>query len=346
MIKHSAAARISAPYCRPASGAAILMASLLFSSALLSANAYADGAAAARNLYATMQRAGYAFDTPLRDVVVEPTLVRGMYALMTRQGALVSITNESGTLSGDGNHPQVYPAGGGKARALTAEEVLDLRTEVLANIDYDQLIKVQYGDGGGRKLLLFSALDCGYCKKLEDGLAKNTRTLNTSFYVLPGSLRGQREGGLPVLQAASRIKCAPKNGLAWQSFWSKNVVPTEADGGCRVTPASLEREEQLFKHVLLAAGIKIQGYPTLMNENGDRVPHLFDYTAANTNTLFGSGARPPASLQKSPYWIVSAAEANAQQQIAAAQSPGPAQPQSQQQPGKINTKDLLKKLFK
>jgi hypothetical protein len=323
--------------------AALLLAAAFLSSAMWSPNACADGASAARYMFANMERANRTYNVNAAEVVVEATPVRGMYAIYTRQGRLVSLTNEAGTVTGDGHGLDVMDPGGAAPRRMTAAEQADYRAEVMANIDFDKLIKVTYGNGGGRKLVMFSALDCGYCRKLEDTLAKNARTLDSTFYVMPGSLRGVRNGGLAALQSVSRIWCAPNNGAAWKNFWSKQAVPPERT--CGITPATVEHDELLFKHVLGAAGIPINGVPTVLNENGDRVSYSYDLNAASAAAAFGPDVRPQAVAAKPAFWIVSPGEAGAQQQIALAQAPQRAQP-PQQQSGKISGKDLLKKLFK
>jgi hypothetical protein len=322
--------------------AALLLAAAFLSSAMWSPNACADGASAARYMFANMERANRTYNVNAAEVVVEATPVRGMYAIYTRQGRLVSLTNEAGTVTGDGHGLDVMDPGGAAPRRMTAAEQADYRAEVMANIDFDKLIKVTYGNGGGRKLVMFSALDCGYCRKLEDTLAKNARTLHSTFYVMPGALRSVRDGGLPALQSVSRIWCAPNNGAAWKNFWSKQAVPPERT--CGITPASVERDELLFKHVLAAAGIQINGVPTVLNENGDRVSYSYDLNAVSAAAAFGPDVRPLAGAAKPAFWIVSPDAAGALQQIALAQAPQRAQPQ--QQAGKVNAKDLLKKLFK
>ena len=308
--------------------------------ALLAGTAHADANSAASYMFANNDRAGASFGISPADIVGEPTLVRGMYAVYTRRGQFVSFTNESGTLTGDRRGMKVISSSG-LPRPMTADELAGYRAEVMANIDYDRLIKVGYGNGGGRKLLMFSALDCGFCKRMEDGLAKNSKKLDTTFYVMPGTLRGANEGGLPLLQSISQIWCSPNSGAAWQSYWAQRPLPAARQ--CGITPKSIERDEAALKDLLFSAGVSIKGYPTVVDETGEYVSHQNYLDAASVNAVFGANARPQIAQQPA-YWIVSAAEASAQQQTAAAHAP--VQQQALQQNGKINTKDLLKKLFK
>jgi hypothetical protein len=310
-------------------------------SAAVTTNAYADERTAAANLTTNMARAGRSFNSG--ELMGRPTPVRGMYAIVDRTGETITYTNEAGTIMADPTSFTVL--GPGRiSRPMTPDEQKDMRAEFMANLDYSKLIKNVYGNGGGRKLLMFSALDCGYCKKLEDALARNARTLNTTFYVVPTSLQGISQGGLPTMQAVTNIWCAPNSGDAWRNFWSKRVVPQERS--CRLTPQSAETEYDQIRSIFDRTGEARSGVPRVLNEEGIAIPASFDMNAASAAALYGPGARPGQAVQKAAYWIPSEAEAVVQMQALAAQAPVQQQQQQPgQQSGKINTKDLLKKLF-
>ena len=326
-------------------------ASVLLTATLLSAQAHADGALAARHFYENMARVGIGYKTPQSDVVVRATPVNGMYVLFSRNDEMIAVTNESGTISGDAHGLKVLEAGDAAPRPMTQAEQAELRAEVMRNINYDKLIKVSYGNGGNRKIVMFSSVDCGYCKKLEEMFARNARSLNTTLYVMPGSLRRMRNGGGPALQTVSRIWCAPGNDVAWKNYWAKQAVPAERP--CAMTAEAAEREEEYIKQVLFGSGIKINGSPTMLDENGQRMNNEYELNAGAANAIYGPAARPQPAMQLPARWILSPSEASAQHQLTMAQAPArgqyePQQQQQQQQPqnGKISTKDLLKKLFK
>ncbi len=97
----------------------------------------------------------------------------------------------------------------------------DLQQEVIAAIDYDKLIKVSYGDGGGRKMVLFSAVDCGFCQRFEQDLMKKGSGVNTTFYVVPMSLQAFSGAGVAKWQTVSRIWCADNSSAAWRKYWTR-----------------------------------------------------------------------------------------------------------------------------
>jgi hypothetical protein len=66
---------------------------------------------------------------------------------------------EAGTLSGDRRPLSFFAPDGIRPRPLREDETKQLRLEVMRNIDH-QRIPVKFGNGGGRKLVLFSAVAC------------------------------------------------------------------------------------------------------------------------------------------------------------------------------------------
>ena len=321
--------------------------SMLLFSTTFAQHAAADSASAVANVYANMARAGLAFPMKLEDAVAQVTPVRGIYGIYDRYGKLGAYTNESGTIVGDSRSFEVLQfTGRGSKRQMTADEKKELRAEIMANIDYSKLIKVVYGDGGGRKLMMFSALDCGYCQKLEATLEKHSRSLKTTLYVVPGTLQPIKQGGQPLMESVTRIWCDPNNGTAWRKYWTKGTVPNARQ--CAITPASAESEVDHRQNIISGAGSRVLAVPSVIDEEGSNLGVSYSMSAAAANAELGGSARPQALQPKPAVWIVSAEEARAQMQAIAAQSPieQPQQQQALQQNGKINTKDLLKKLFK
>ncbi len=322
--------------------------SMLLLTATFAQHASADSASAIANVYANMARAGLVFPMKQEDAVAQITPIRGIYGIYDRYGKLGAYTNEAGTIIGDSRSFEVlqFSAGGNK-RPMTADEQKDLRAEIMANIDYSKLIKVVYGDGGGRKLMMFSALDCGYCQKLEATLEKHSRSMNTTLYVVPGTLQAIRQGGGPLMESVTRIWCDPNSGSAWRKYWSKGAVPNARQ--CVITPASAEAEVDHLQNIISGAGSRVLAVPSILDEDGNKLDVSYNMNVATANAEMGANGRRQASQPKPAVWVVSADEARAQMQAIAAQSPLQQQPQQQQamqQNGKINTKDLLKKLFK
>jgi hypothetical protein len=320
---------------------------LVAATAIFSNNAHADANAAASNLFNNMALVGVSFgNTKLSDVFPKDTGVRGIYAIMNRQNLLITLTNEAGNLIGDQDGYQVLIPNS-TPRKLMPDELANLRSEVMANIDYSKLIKVVYGDGGNRSLLMFSAVDCGYCQRLEQNLHKHAGMLNTTFYVMPSSLQRVSKGGAPAYDKVGRIWCAPNNAQAWKKYWSKQEVPSTPS--CNSSAAEMEFTYDALKAVLDSVGTKVSGVPTIVAEDGKRADGSYEMTAAAAKAAYGPASRPQVN-QVPALWIVSQNEGNMQAQQFAAQSTGrqgtakAAQPATQN--GKISTKDLFNKLFK
>ena len=113
---------------------------------------------------------------------------------------------------GDYGRLRVVPARpGGDFRAMTPGEVTGLRQEVMNGIEYAKLIKVAYGDGGNRKMLLFSAVDCGFCQRFEQEFAKYGNKVNTTFYVVPSAFAVGLTGGVATGAATGPTAGAEEN---------------------------------------------------------------------------------------------------------------------------------------
>jgi hypothetical protein len=299
---------------------------ILLGTALLSAlPALADGRSAVRHLHANAARAHVILNLTEQSTQATPTLVRGVYALTDAQGKGAGYINESGTLYGDASGFRVFQADGSPPRTLTPAETAVLRGEVMQAIDYDQLIKVQYGDGGGRRMVMFSALDCGYCKLFEKHFSELGKTNNTTFYVVPLSLRPSQAGGAQVWQDVARIWCDSNNGDAWKRYWASGQLPPAR--ACAIDARAAERSNLALQTILEAVGLPVKGTPTLLREDGVKLK------VGDLRSYLKQPAPPTPTAQ--PVWLV--AENGPPQRVDEA-APSPS--------NKVNLGDMLKKLVK
>nr|WP_297353612.1 thioredoxin fold domain-containing protein [uncultured Caldimonas sp.] len=313
-----------------------LLRALLGTCALLgSLGAQAGGQDAIQNLFNNLARAKASVGVTADATVSAPTPVKGIYAVTDRQGRFIGYTNEAGTLFGDSRGFNVLSPNGAQPRPITAEETAQLRVEIMNSIDYDRLVKVTYGDGGGRRILLFSAVDCPHCKTFEDGMRGVSQQVNTTFYVVPSALQPLNKGGAQTWQVATRIWCAEDPGEAWLSFWEKRAVPAQRK--CHLQPKTSELLDRQIKDLLQAAGMRISGTPRLIAEDGTRVLIRSKLDAAFVEATYGPTGRPSTSLD-APRWLASGGEASAAVQSTEEASDGSGQ--------KVNLGDALKKLFK
>jgi thiol:disulfide interchange protein DsbC len=173
-----------------------------------------------------------------------------------------------------------------KAQYVFTGDVIDLkkrtnltqaRLNQLQAIKWDSLplnnaIKTVKGKGE-RKLVVFSDVDCPYCRKFEAELAKvDNITVYTFLYPI--------EGLHPkAVQTSKQIWCAPDRNKAWDEYITRGTVPGN-DGKC-ANPVDAT--------VALGSKLKVSGTPTLFFVNGQRVPGMVP--AAQLERLLAANAK-------------------------------------------------------
>ena len=142
----------------------------------------------------------------------------------------------------------------------TKKDITGERLEELTKIDFnslplDQAIKVVKGNGS-RKLVVFSDVDCPYCKRLEQNELSNITDITVYTFLYP------LQQLHPDAEAKSRsIWCSSNRVKAWQDWILKSQLPTSA-GNCEVP---LEKVGEL------ARTIGVSSTPTLIFANGKRM---------------------------------------------------------------------------
>ena len=140
------------------------------------------------------------------------------------------------------------------------KDVTGERMDELTKIDFnslplDQAIKVVKGNGS-RKLVVFSDVDCPYCKRLEQNELVNVTDVTIYTFLYP----------LVQLHPDSAAKsksiwCADNRVKAWQDWILKGQLPTSA-GTCEVP---LEKVGELARKV------GVNSTPTLFFADGKRM---------------------------------------------------------------------------
>jgi len=173
-----------------------------------------------------------------------------------------------------------------KAQYVFTGDVIDLKNRAnltqarlnqLQAIKWDSLplgnaLKTVKGKGE-RKLVVFSDVDCPYCRKFEAELEKvDNITVYTFLYPI--------EGLHPkAVQASKQIWCAPDRNKAWDDYISRGSVPNN-DGKC-ANPVEAT--------IALGNKLKVSGTPTLFFANGQRVPGMVP--AAQLERLLAANAK-------------------------------------------------------
>ncbi|MGP1717674.1 MAG: DsbC family protein [Methylophilus sp.] len=142
----------------------------------------------------------------------------------------------------------------------TKKDITGERMDELTKIDFnslplDQAIKVVKGNGA-RKLVVFSDVDCPFCKRLEQNeLTKiNDVTIYTFLYPIEQLHPDAANKSRSIWCASNRVK-------AWQEWIFNNKLPT----------TTAKCEVPLEKVGELAHKIGVNSTPTLFFENGKRM---------------------------------------------------------------------------
>jgi thiol:disulfide interchange protein DsbC len=147
----------------------------------------------------------------------------------------------------------VYDAKSDQPRNLKEERLAKLNAIKFADLPLDQAFKVVKGNGK-RQLAYFSDPNCPYCKRIEKEFASlNDVTLHVFLY--------------PILSADSAAKskavwCSPDRVKAWNDLMMNGVEP-KAAATC---------ETPIEKNLALGQRYRITGTPTMIFENGTRLP--------------------------------------------------------------------------
>ena len=156
-----------------------------------------------------------------------------------------------------------------KAEFLLRGDLFDIVNKVnLTEAKTDKLTSVSFKDlplkdaftivrgKGTKKIAVFEDPNCGYCKRFEADLQKlDDVTIYLYLY--------------PILGPDSTVKskniwCAADKNKAWQAWMLKNEVPATANASCNT--------EAITRNVELGRKYKITGTPTVIFQNGTRVP--------------------------------------------------------------------------
>ncbi|OGU19654.1 MAG: thiol:disulfide interchange protein [Hydrogenophilales bacterium RIFOXYD1_FULL_62_11] len=173
-----------------------------------------------------------------------------------------------------------------KAQYVFTGDVIDLKNRTnltqarlnqLQAIKWSELplanaIKVVKGNGA-RKLVVFSDVDCPYCRKFEAELDKVD---NTTVYTFLYPIEGLHP---KAVQMSKQIWCAPNRNKAWDDYITRGTVPNN-DGKC-ANPVDAT--------IALGQKLKVSGTPTLFFTNGQRVPGMVP--AAQLEKLFAAHAK-------------------------------------------------------
>lgn len=130
---------------------------------------------------------------------------------------------------------------------------------------------------GERKLVVFSDVDCPYCRKFEAELAQVD---NVTVYTFMFPIEGLHP---KAVQISRQIWCAPDKNKAWDDYIGSGKIPTN-DGKC---------DNPINENIALGAKLGINGTPTIILNNGQRIPGMVP--AAKLEELMARAAKVSAT---------------------------------------------------
>ena len=160
----------------------------------------------------------------------------------------------------------------------TKENITEARMRQVNAIKWDTLpldnaIKIVRGNGS-RKVAMFEDPNCGYCKRMErDILGLNDITVYVFLY--------------PILSADSmekskQIWCSSDRAKTWIDHMARDAA-VAGDSSCNTSA--------LDKNLALGHEKRVQGTPTIIFENGERVPGAMP--AAEFEKKLAESTQPP-----------------------------------------------------
>ena len=144
---------------------------------------------------------------------------------------------------------------------LTQARIDQLSTVDFKSLPFAQSFKQVKGDGS-RQIAVFEDPNCGYCKMFRHTLEKmNNLTIHTFVIDILGP---------NSTEIAKQLLCAKDQGAAWDN-WMLNKKLPDNKGDCDTSV--------LEKNKALAQKLGVTGTPTIIFEDGSRIPGAADQAA-------------------------------------------------------------------
>jgi len=138
-------------------------------------------------------------------------------------------------------------------RNLTEERSEKLNAIAFSSLPLKDAITIVHGNGK-RKLAVFEDPNCGYCKRFERDLQKvDNITVYLFLYPILGA---------DSMDKSRHIWCAKDQPKAWLDYMTRDTAPA---------PATCD-SSALMRNVEFGRKHKITGTPTLLAQDGRRVP--------------------------------------------------------------------------
>lgn len=180
-------------------------------------------------------------------VSVTPTPFLGLYEVYTGDRLMYTDAKATVLLNGDLIDLQAM-------QNVSEARMSALNAVSFSSLPLDQAFKQVHGNGK-RVLATFEDPNCGYCKRLAKDLVKLD---NVTIYTFLVPMLGPDS-----LKKSQQIWCAADQAKTWTDW----MVDGKAPNGTTECDTSVLR-----KNAVLAEKLRINGTPTLVFANGERIP--------------------------------------------------------------------------
>jgi Protein-disulfide isomerase len=182
-----------------------------------------------------------------------------------------------------------------KAKFVIMGSVLDVNTRtnltkqrlgVLTAVNWNKFpladaIKTVKGNGK-RELVVFSDVDCPFCRRLDAELTKVDNITMYTFLFPIASLHPK------ATQVSRQIWCAPDKNKAWDDYIASGKIP-DNDGKCK---------NPIDDNIALGHQFDVEGTPTIFLRNGQRESGAVP--AERLEQLLAEAAKPVAKPAAKP----------------------------------------------
>lgn len=186
---------------------------------------------------------------------VRKTNIPGIYEIRVN-GAELYYTDASGDYLFQGS---LFSTKGKELRNLTEERINKLTAVKFDSLPFKDAFTIVRGNGS-RKVAVFEDPNCGYCKRFERDLQKVD---NVTVYMFLYPILGPDSA-----EKSKAIWCSKDKGTAWQDWMLREQAAPAAAAMCDVSP--------LARNVDFGKTYRINGTPTLIFQDGSRVPGAID----------------------------------------------------------------------
>ena len=216
---------------------------------------------------------------PADSFVASPSPVKYLWVVRDKKDGSVLVINDAGNLVLQPNGSVIDLVS--RQVVVGNDTISKIRAEVLKGISPEMTLNYKMGNGEGRNVVLWTAVDCPSCVILERGLDSFTNGMNGVIRIVPTMLAPMHETTL------SQIWCSDDPAVAWEKWMkeSKLVGPSKKGGSVGCEKAAKMGDD--LGVVLRSAGFPVYGTPSFIYENGLVNAHILKNAGLRGDSLYG-----------------------------------------------------------